>query len=879
MNQLHDSGIDVIGSVPWGTHFCQFYSTRDDLIDILVPFFKAGLENNEFCMWVTSEPLKKVAARNALRKAIPDYDRYEQKGQIEIIPHDRWYLIDGVFDANRVFDGWIAKLKKAQAAGYSGMRVSGNTFWLEKKHWGTFTDYEAMINDIIGRYEMLALCTYCLDKCNGAAVIDVVKNHQFALTKHHGKWDIIESSNFHKVKEALHHSEEQLHRQQVEMQTLFDNIPAGLVLFDAVSPFRVLIHNRYYQELFAEPFRSRGMTGLNITQYAPDVEASGIMAVFDEAVRTGKPRSMLDFSYNAHPPQESWFNWYLAPVIIEDRVVALVSLSLDVTGLHIADLNRKKAEAQLNRLNRELKAISECNQIIVRAVNETELLNEICRIMCEVVGYKMGWIGIVENDESRIVRPAAWFGLNSGYLDTAGITWADSERGRGPTGVAARTGMTDFCQDFSADLRMVPWREAALLRDFRSSIAIPLTDIDKNVTAVFTLYSDQPGIFTPDEVRLLEELATDVSYGLRVIRGRKERNLSVERLRETRDYLDNLINYANAPIIVWNSDFEITRFNHAFEHLTGRAEDEVLNNKLDILFPPDSRAKSMKYIRQTLTGQRWETVEIPIIHKDGTVRILLWNSATIYTPDGKTPLATIAQGQDITERKQGEQIKDEFIGMVSHELKTPLTVITGALNVARTENIPPEEKETLLDDVAWGAETMADIVDNLLELSRWQSHRLVLASEPLDIGPVIRRIIGNSIEKSPQHKVVAVIAPRLPLVNADSLRLQRILENLVNNAVKYSPNGGVVKVSARQDKDCILIGVHDEGIGIKPEDIVRLFQPFTRLENLVSGSAIQGIGLGLVVCKHLVEAHGGRIWVESAPGKGSTFFFTLPASS
>lgn len=135
------------------------------------------------------------------------------------------------------------------------------------------------------------------------------------------------------------------------------------------------------------------------------------------------------------------------------------------------------------------------------------------------------------------------------------------------------------------------------------------------------------------------------------ITGRKK---AEETLRETRDYLDNLLNYANAPIIVWDPEFRITRFNHAFERLTGYRSEDVSGKELDFLFPPDKRRESIRLLYRTMKGERWETVEIPILHKDGTVRTVLWNSATLFSPDGKTVIATIAQGHDITERKQAE---------------------------------------------------------------------------------------------------------------------------------------------------------------------------------------------------------------------------------
>ncbi|HAQ20301.1 MAG TPA: hypothetical protein DCR40_13880, partial [Prolixibacteraceae bacterium] len=134
-----------------------------------------------------------------------------------------------------------------------------------------------------------------------------------------------------------------------------------------------------------------------------------------------------------------------------------------------------------------------------------------------------------------------------------------------------------------------------------------------------------------------------------------DRKQTEEALIETNAHLENLINYANAPIIIWDSQFRITRFNRAFESLTGRLEKEILGKSLEILFPPALTENSMALIRKTLTGERWEAVEIKILHSDTSTRTVLWNSATLYTSDGKKPIATIAQGQDITKRKLAEE--------------------------------------------------------------------------------------------------------------------------------------------------------------------------------------------------------------------------------
>ena len=191
---LRKSGLDFIGDVPWGTHFCQFYQTKEDLVDILVPYFRAGLENNEFCMWVTSPPLEVKEAKAALRKAVPDLEKYIRKGQITILSYADWYLLSGTFDSGRVLQGWVEKEKAALRSGLDGLRLTGNTFWLERNGWKAFTDYEEEVNNAIGKYRMMAICTYSLEKCNANEIIDVMKNHQFALIKRRGKWELIESA-------------------------------------------------------------------------------------------------------------------------------------------------------------------------------------------------------------------------------------------------------------------------------------------------------------------------------------------------------------------------------------------------------------------------------------------------------------------------------------------------------------------------------------------------------------------------------------------------------------------------------------------------------------------------------------------------------------
>ncbi len=206
-----------------------------------------------------------------------------------------------------------------------------------------------------------------------------------------------------------------------------------------------------------------------------------------------------------------------------------------------------------------------------------------------------------------------------------------------------------------------------------------------------------------------------------------------------------------------------------------------------------------------------------------------------------------------------------------------MTVITGAINTALTESerLSPEETRQLLRDASIEAEVLSNILVNLLELSRIQANRLSLHSESIGVRKAIRNAIDEMKRQYTRHQFIVNLPKSLPQVYADELRLERILYNLLENAAKYSPEASKIRVSVKLEDKYLVFGVSDEGPGISAEDQDRVFGPFERLEES-RPDGTRGVGLGLLVCRRLVEAHGGRIWVESELGKGSTFFFTMP---
>lgn len=241
-----------------------------------------------------------------------------------------------------------------------------------------------------------------------------------------------------------------------------------------------------------------------------------------------------------------------------------------------ADFLPATEDAQ-RRLNRELRAIRDCNQALIRAEDEQTLYREICRIVCDVAGYRLAWVGCPERDEAKTVRPLAWAGAEDGYLSCALITWADTERGRGPTGIAIRSGVAACVQDFATDSAAIPWRDGALRRGYRSSIALPLKGREGEVFGVLSIYAAAAGAFTADEVRLLESMAEDIAFGVAALRTRAQRREAETQLLASESRFRKLVENLPDFIVRYDKDLRRTYVNPVWEAASGLSAAEVIN--------------------------------------------------------------------------------------------------------------------------------------------------------------------------------------------------------------------------------------------------------------------------------------------------------------
>lgn len=203
ITELRQTGLDLVGDVPWGTHLCSFYDTKEDLLETLVPYFRAGLENRESCLWVIPEFMTPEEARNALQEAVADFSQYLARGSIEIVPGVEWYFQGGRFDGQRVLAQWNAKLDQALARGYEGIRATGDKSRIDRQSWRSFCEYEMDLNWAVLPRPIIMLCTYPISQCGVADLLDVARTHQSAMARRQGNWEVVETPELKAAKAEI----------------------------------------------------------------------------------------------------------------------------------------------------------------------------------------------------------------------------------------------------------------------------------------------------------------------------------------------------------------------------------------------------------------------------------------------------------------------------------------------------------------------------------------------------------------------------------------------------------------------------------------------------------------------------------------------------
>ena len=452
------------------------------------------------------------------------------------------------------------------------------------------------------------------------------------------------------------------------------------------------------------------------------------------------------------------------------------------------------------------------------------------------------------------------------------------------------------------------------MEGYTSVALIPLTS-GEDIIGLLQLCDRREDCFSPDIIAFLEGITSGVGIVLKrlwvqdqLIRSQEELELRVEertgQLLEANERLSEQIEergrierelqvsesklrtlVENADDLIWttDTDFGYTYVSPSITSVLGYTVEEMMSKNLLDTLAPESREKMKHAFEEELNGERdglhavhpSQTLETEQYHKVGST---VWMEVTLTALRGAHGQVSEIMGisRDITERKHTDQVKTEFLSAAAHELRSPLTSIQGYSELLLIrEDLPAKDRKDCLLHINRQAKNLARLVDYLLDITSMESEAgFPLHRTPCRIDNVIRETVEEIRSEAPNHPIEISLPGKPVTLMADERRLRAVLANLLGNAVKFSPEKGLIQVACEAVDDAWEVSVEDRGIGMEPEQVDKVFDKFYRGDT--SDTGLPGAGIGMTLVKYVVEAHGGRLWVESQPNRGTTVRFTLP---
>lgn len=527
---------------------------------------------------------------------------------------------------------------------------------------------------------------------------------------------------------------------------------------------------------------------------------------------------------------------------------------------------------------RQLGALHEASLAIAADLSVDTVLQRIVDLARSLIGARYAALGVAD-DSGRITD--FW---TSGITAEQRAAIGPLPHGRGLLGVLIRERATLRVSNIAADPRSSGF--PAHHPTMTNLLGTPLVFQDRVLGDLYL--TDKIGAveFTADDEWLVSMLAAQAAVAIANAQLYASMQRQYQRADAQRRQLQGIIDSIPSAVVIADDQGRRVMINAAGRALFGDLAPDLNEfgmpfTRVTAFVRPDGLKYPVGHLPLDVAMRDavvLHDIEVMMHLTDGQRRTILSNTAPLLDSDGRVT-GGVAVFRDITAFKEADQLKDDFLSLVSHELRTPLTTIHGgALTLLRHHRQLDEATlDSLLGDIAGESERLMRLVGNVLDLSRIRAGRLRLETEPFLIEPLLRRVVEAMAPKLAGLTVTMQPGGTLPPVEGDPDRIEQVLRNLLENAGKYVPAGGHVMVQARTEPAAIVVTVADDGPGIPANQIDRVFERFHRVDDVSSPTS--GVGLGLYLSRHLVEAHGGHLWVDSLPGKGSAFSFSLPCAT
>ena len=573
---------------------------------------------------------------------------------------------------------------------------------------------------------------------------------------------------------------------------------------------------------------------------------------------------------------------------VNNIIFIMVSSWLLYFLIRKSEANIKNREQALSRLNRALKAYSECHQTLIRADNEMQLMQNICRTIVEAGGYRVAWVGIAEKDEDKTIRPVAQWGDTQGYLKNLNVSWSNTDHGRGPTGTAIKTGKPVVVQYIEYDPKWEIWRENALRHGFYSSISLPLVTGGRPFGAL-VIFSGETHAFDEDEVKLLSELSDDLSYGITSLR------VAIESEKVEKEYrlLASVIEQANEGIFLIDSKGVIQYVNPAVTTINGRSSHDMIGYNINTLVYQEPERQFYEAILKASFQEEHLVDHFQYKQENGIILELDVITWSVSDSVGNI-ISHVALIRDVSyemqlesqlRRAQRMEAIGTLAGGIAHDFNNTLASIITCTEMALEEAPKGSTIKELLDIVLKSGLRGKNLVKQILTFSRQGEQERQEVRVDLVVSECLKLLRATLM---PTIEIMLHIDKNLGLVFADPTQIQQIVMNLCTNAVHamrgqahgemeiWLNNVEIDRISVINFGNlspgpflCLTVG--DNGHGMDEKTIDRIFDPFFSTKG-----QSEGTGLGLSVIHGIVSNHGGAITVESTLGQGSQFKVYLP---
>jgi len=900
--ELRKTGVNVVGDMPWGTHFCLFYETTSDLLEITVSYCKAGLENQEFCLWVVAEPLTVESAKRAIRRAVLDFDRYFAEHSIEIVAARDWYLHDGVFDLNRVIRGWNEKLAHASARGYAGVRVTGDTAWLEKKDWKDFCEYEESLNQAVANQRLAVLCTYPLASCGAGEILDVVRTHQFAVTNRRGNWDVIETAGHKQAKAEIKRLNEELEQRVQDRTSQLTSLNRELIK-------EVLQRQRAEEALMASEAYLAAAQRVSRTGSFGWSVPNGHIVWSDETFRilehdpANKPTVQVILQ-RTHPDDRALVRETLDQAARDRKAFDFEHRLLMPDGAvkHI----RVAGQPSTHHESGNFEFVGAVTDITKSKLAEESLRQSEAHLAeAQRLTHTGSWVWRVAGRDALHLSDE-WYRIYGFDPEKGMPTWEERLQSIHPEDRDLYEATIERAISEKSDYEM----------EFR--VLLP----SGTVKYVHTV--GHPVISASGDLLQFGGISIDVTERKRAEGLREGESRILERIARDaplEEILDNLVRVVEAQfagllcsVLLLDEDGQHARHGAApnlpesyAQAIDGlcigptagscgtamyRKEPVIVTDILqDPLWEP-YRAVAEPY------GFRacWST---PILAHSGKIL----GSFAMYYREPRSPspgetralemathLAGIAIERKLA-REERERLRQaqadlahinrvttlgELTASLAHEIKQPISAAATDAKTCirwlhRDEPDLAEASEAasrIVNDVT----RAADIISGISSLFK----KGALQHELVDLNVLIREMIVLLRSEASRYSISihGELGNDLPKIMADRVQLQQVLMNLMLNGIEAMKDigiGGELTIKSQQDDNRhILISVGDTGVGLEPEKAKQIFNAFFSTKP-------QGTGMGLPISRSIIESHGGRLWATCNSGPGATFQFTLPS--